>query len=132
MILRSPFTGSRSEDMQGSPATEPQPDLFTPPSATAGTPSVEASWLERLLLEGKCWMTARDIMLTSTGSVLDRDIRQIASESTKIISGQKGYKHIAHASMEEIDHASNWLISQGKKMIKRGIATRRYAHQILG
>jgi hypothetical protein len=93
---------------------------------------VEASWLERLLLEGRCWMTARDIILTSTGAVIDRDIRQIASESNKIISGQKGYRHIAHASPEEIDHCANWLTSQGKKMIRRGIALRRSGHKIIG
>ena len=31
-----------------------------------------------------------------------------------------------------IEFPANWLISQGKKMIKRGIAQRRNAHKIFG
>lgn len=92
----------------------------------------EMNWLERLLFEGKCWMTARDIQFTTQGSVIDRDIRQVASESCKIISGQKGYKHIAHATAEEVNHAANWLESQAKKMSDRACALRREAHKIFG
>jgi hypothetical protein len=51
------------------------------------------------------------------------------SSAGEIISGQKGYKLSAEATIDEIDHAANWLISQGKKMLKRGIAIRRKAHQ---
>jgi hypothetical protein len=107
---------------------EQQSDLFTP------RPAVEASasWLEKLLFESRCWMTAGDIQLTTKGSVIDREIRQVASESCRIISGQKGYKHIAHATPEEVNHSANWLISQGKKMIKRGIGQRTEAHKIFG
>lgn len=105
---------------------EQQTDLFTP----RVTVDAEASWLEKLLFESKCWMSARDIMATTKGGVIDREIRQVASDCSKIISGQKGYKHVAHATAEEVNHSANWLISQGKKMIKRGIAQRRAAHKI--
>lgn len=107
---------------------EQQPDLFTPrPQVNA-----EESWLETLLFGAQCWMSARAIMETTKGRVIDREIRQVASESSKIISGQKGYKHIAHATAEEVNHSANWLISQGKKMIRRGIAQRNEAHKIFG
>lgn len=105
---------------------ELQPDLFTPKPAV----DPAATWLEKLLFEGKCWMSARDIMLTTAGRVIDREIRQLASDCPRIITGQKGYKHLAHATPEEINHAANWLVSQGKKMIKRGIAIRSQAHKI--
>ncbi|HEY4415723.1 MAG TPA: hypothetical protein VGO57_08530 [Verrucomicrobiae bacterium] len=105
-----------------------QPDLFAPRTAV----DAGASWLEKLLFEAKCWMSARDIMMTTQGRIIDREIRQVASECNRIISGQKGYKHIAHATAGEVDHSANWLISQGKKMIRRGIAQRSEAHKILG
>lgn len=109
-------------------STEQQPDLFTAKPAV----DPEASWLEKLLFEGKCWMSARDIMATTKGAVIDREIRQVASECEHIISGQKGYKHIAHATAEEINHAANWLESQAKKMSERACAIRRNAHKIFG
>jgi hypothetical protein len=89
-------------------------------------------WLERLLSGGKCWLSAKDIALTTGGRVGDRDIRALASASPLIISGQKGYKHIEHATPEETAHASNWLISQGKLMIQRGLRLRRAAHGRIG
>ena len=98
------------------------------------TPPTDANvlWLESLFLGARCWMTAKDIILTVNGAVLDRDVRELASASPKIISGQKGYKHVEYSTPEEIKHCSNWLISQGKKMIKRGIGIRRHAHEVGG
>lgn len=89
-------------------------------------------WLENLLRGAQCWMSARDICLTNGGRTRDREVRALASASANIISGQNGYKHIAHATAEEIHHASSWLVSQGKKMIKRGIAIQRNGHRRLG
>lgn len=89
-------------------------------------------WLEKLLKDGQCWMTRRDIELTSGGRVGDRDIRALASASEWIISGQRGYKHIEHASPEEIAHAANWLESQAKKMSERAGTIRRNAHRRIG
>lgn len=111
-------------------SVEPQPDLFSQQPRHAENADLE--WIEKLLHGAQCWMTAKDIMLTVAGRVHDRDIRELASSSKKIISGQRGYKHVAHATAAEIDHSANWLISQGKKMIRRGIGQRRYAHEIFG
>jgi hypothetical protein len=94
--------------------------------------SANVKWLEELLKGAKAWMTARDISLTCGGRVGDRDIRALASASEWIISGQRGYKHIEHATPEENAHASNWLISQGKHMIKRGCRIRKNAHRRMG
>lgn len=104
-----------------------QRELFT---AAPDDPNV--TWLEDLLLGAKCWMTAADIAQTTVGRVTDRDIRALASASEWIISGQKGYKHLEHASPEESAHAKNWLISQGKLMIKRGLRIGRNAHKRIG
>ena len=49
----------------------------------------------------------------------------------RIITGQQGYKLADHATAAEITHASAWLISQGKEMIRRGIKIRARAHQQL-
>jgi hypothetical protein len=112
-----------------SPVTrhDPEPDLFS-----AAPEDVSVKWLENLLRGSGCWMTANDISYTTRGKAHERILRELASASDQIISGQKGYKHVAHATAEEIAHASNWLMSQGKKMIKRGIAIRRAGHQRIG
>jgi hypothetical protein len=104
-----------------------QPDLFAAPREPG-----DAAWLEKLLLEAKCWMSAKDIILTTRGHVIDRDVRRLASETSNIISGQKGYKHVSHATAEEINQAANWLESQAKKMSDRACGIRRRAHQIFG
>jgi hypothetical protein len=111
--------------------------ILHPPSSQLGLfevarNDVNVQWLEKLLSGAQCWMTAADIALSTHGRVGDRDLRALASASEWIISGQKGYKHLEHASPEEIAHARNWLISQGKKMIRRGIAIGRNAHRRLG
>lgn len=109
-------------------AKSPQREL--PFQFAPSDPNVQ--WLEKLLRDGGCWMTAADIALSTQGRVNDRDIRALASASGWIISGQKGYKHIEHGTPEENAHAKNWLISQGKQMIKRGIAIGRNAHRRIG
>jgi hypothetical protein len=123
------------------PSCSNQPDLFTP--VPRHPVNADVAWLENLLAGAKCWMTASDIMLTVgclprgdsgalRGRLNDRDVRALASETTRIISGQKGYKHIENATPEEIAHSANRLISQGKWMIRRGIGQRKAAHQRIG
>lgn len=109
--------------------SEPQKDLFDQPRHAAMD---DVLWLENLLDGAKCWLTAKDIMQTVGGRVRDRDIRELASASGWIISGQKGYRHMRHASPEEINHATNWLESQAKKMGERAGAIRSNAHKIFG
>jgi hypothetical protein len=106
---------------------DPQLGLF---EAKPGDANVV--WLELLLKNSTDWLTARQIIASCFGKLHDRDVRELASASKWIISGQRGYKHIEHATAEESAHAANWLISQGKKMIKRGIGIRQNAHKLLG
>ena len=93
---------------------------------------VNVRWLEDLLNSAGCWMTARDIALTVGGARLDRDLREYASASRRIISGQKGYKHITHATAAEFNHAAGWMESQAKKMSDRACAIRAEAHKLFG
>lgn len=97
-------------------------------------PQADVNWLEQLLDGAGCWMTAKDISLTTQGKVLDREVREIASKSKWILSGpgSPGYKHIKHATAKEIQHFKDALISQGKLMIKRGIRISHAAHEIFG
>jgi hypothetical protein len=100
-----------------------QLSLFLTSSNAVENPLVSA-------LRGQGWVTAR--RLTFHLGACDRELRALAEASRgEIISGQKGYKLSAEATLEEIDHAANWLISQGKKMLERGIEIRRRAHQKL-
>lgn len=89
-------------------------------------------WLEDLLRARRGWMTAAEIAALTEGRIGDRDIRALASASKQIISGQKGYKHLDHASPEESAHAANWLESQAKKMSERAGVIRRNAHKRIG
>lgn len=82
-------------------------------------------------LVGKGWVKAREIK--EQIEVDDRRMRVAAEKSGgRILSGQKGYRYYDGATpLDEADHASGWLISQGKKMIRRGMAIRRRGY-ILG
>lgn len=101
---------------------------FSP--APVAAPS--AAWLENILRDAGCWMTAKDLILSTHGKTHERNLRELASASDWIISGQKGYLHLQHASAEEITHAANWLESQAKKMSDRAGKIRRNAHRGIG
>lgn len=81
-------------------------------------------------LNGKGWMRAAEI--AEQTEIDDRRMRVIAEKSDgRIISGQNGYRfYDAVTPPEEADRSSNWLISQGKKMIRRGMAIRRRGYII--
>ena len=106
---------------------DPQLGLF---DAKPGDANVV--WLETLLKGAGCWMTAKDIMLSCGFKLHDRDVRELASASGWIVSGQRGYRHMEHATVEEVDRSAAWLISQGKKMIKRGVLLRCNARKKIG
>ena len=92
-------------------------------------------WLEDLLRGAKCWMTAADLALTffpNPPPRFERNLRAWANASGKIISGQKGYRAMEHASPEEIHHAIAWLESQSRQMAERAVRLRRHAHQKIG
>ena len=106
---------------------QPELPISVPP------PDPDVRWLEQLLKGANCWLTARDILLTAGGTQLnDRIVRGLASASAWIISGQKGYKHLEHATPEEIAHCTHWLESQAKRMSDRAGAIRRNAHGRIG
>ena len=112
-----------------------QPPIFRDPQLglfESKPTDTNVVWLEELLRGAGCWMTARDIIQTCGARLHDRDVRELASASGWILSGQRGYRHMSHATTEECDHAAAWLVSQGKKMIKRGLLLRRNAHKNLG
>jgi len=101
-------------------------ELFQPePPATA-----DVERLEQWLFGFGDWITASGIC-QYLDNLSDRKIRNLASELVLIISGQHGYKHIKHATIEEIGHAANWLESQAKKMSDLACAIRKQGHRLL-
>lgn len=113
----------RNRQLLSQRLTEPQGDLFALPPTDN-----RVVWLELLLKENTGWMTSADIVKASSAPISDREVRARASASSWVISGQKGYKHLDHATAEEITHAANWLESQAKKMGERAQQIRRNAH----
>jgi len=110
-------------------AANQQQELFR---AEPGDPNVV--WLEKFLLEQHAWATAVQILERVNYPTTDsnkRWLRQLASASDWILSGQKGYRHLQHATTEEVQHAAAWLESQGKLMSERACRIRRNAHRIL-
>lgn len=82
------------------------------------------------------WMSANQVAVFF-GMPMTENSRRIVrgwaeASDGKIIGGQRGYRFYLFASTEEIRHSSEKLISQGKKMIRRGIRIRRLAHQVVG
>lgn len=62
-----------------------------------------------------------------------RNVRDLAEQAApEILSGQKGYKWIGHATPEEVHHAAAWLEAQAHKMGGRACAVRRRAHELFG
>lgn len=88
-------------------------------------------WLDHLDTN-TAWVTA-DESLAALGLLpnenLRRRLRRLAANSDgQIISGQAGYRHIRHATADEIIHASAWLEHQAKLMADRARSIRRRAH----
>lgn len=101
-----------------------QLDLFNPDQKAAET---DVECLVNMI-HGRGWFTAAALTYRTTWS--DRKIRATASDSNGIIiSGQRGYCHIADATIAEIDEAAAWLESQAKCMADRATAIRRQRHQ---
>ena len=95
--------------------------------------SANVAYLVRLLKEAKGWLTAAQLAALVDGLWSDRQIRMMSEAAgAEVISGQKGYRWIGHATTEEIDRASAWFLSQGKKMIHHAIKIKRRAHQMVG
>jgi len=99
----------------------------------ADDPNVK--WMERFLREHGRWWTAAEILRymrreeTEDGK---RMLRALASASGWVVSGQKGYKHLEHATAEEVNRFCVTLEGEAKKMGDRAGRIRRAAHQIFG
>lgn len=92
-------------------------------------------WLESYLLECGNWMTANALALLvgrPEGEESRRWVRSLAQVSDWVISGQKGYKHVKHATAEEVNHFVAWMESQATRMAKRAERMRKNAHAVLG
>lgn len=95
----------------------------------------DVQWLERVLREVKGWRSARELAdLAGQGDSEEgrRWVRSLASASDWVLSGQKGYKHLDHATAEEIKRFVEWMQRQGRKMIERAERMRRNAHRLVG
>lgn len=104
-----------------------QPKLFRLTSDDPG-------WIETILLESGKWMKAADVLLrVGLDNTEDhkRMVRDIASQSRLIISGQEGYLHLQHATADQVNQTTEAWMSQGKKMIQRAIRVRRMGHALL-
>jgi hypothetical protein len=105
------------------------------------TDARDCRWLEDLLRVHKGWMNAAQILQivgveiavgSARGDAAKRQLRQLANASPWLISGQRGYKHLEHATAEEVNHFVNWMESQASQMTRRAELIRRNAHRIFG
>lgn len=107
-----------------------QPELNLRTRAAANDP-VAAEGIAELcgLLRGRGWLTAKQLVALRPAWT-ERSIRKLASASGgQVISGPgtPGYCHHEDASTEELEHAGNQQISQGRAMWRRGIDFKRMA-----
>ncbi|MBM3878577.1 MAG: hypothetical protein FJ387_02505 [Verrucomicrobia bacterium] len=122
-----------SQDTMAIPSALPAPaspqlSLFREPRE-----SPNVAYLERMLHEARGWLTAAQLADRVGGMWDERKIRSMAhAASPDVISGQRGYRHIAHATAEEIQHAAAWLESQAGEMLARAQQIRRRGHQMVG
>lgn len=99
-------------------------------AAAPGDPDVQ--WLQDYLRAHGQWMKAAELVALTGDRLDDRALRALAEASAgAVLSGCRGYRHISSATAEEIARAADRLISQGRKMIGRGVAIRRRAHQMV-
>lgn len=111
-----------------------QPELDLAERHTGPLSSGDIDTVVAILDHEQAWLTAAQLLLKLGEKVNDnrkRKLRRIAENSQgKIISGQAGYKHIRHATAEEILHAANWLEHQAVEMGERAKAIRRAYHAL--
>jgi len=104
--------------------------------SAAPVPDIEQRdivWLQNLLKATPDWVTADDILLTinRAGETHKRWLRRLAQGSEWLISGQKGYKHIDHATLDEVNHFAAAMRSQAKLMDERAAKLLTNAHKKL-
>ncbi len=101
-----------------------QPELFTRPRKRdlACDLTQLTAWLR-----GREWQTAGEI--EKALGFDDRYTRRLANGSRgDVISGQNGYRLTMEATLSEIEHARNSLLSQSDEMRRRAIEIDRVRH----
>lgn len=79
-------------------------------------------------LSGRGWMKGK--ALANMLDTDDRTIRAIANASDgAIISGQKGYALTHEASVQDVQHAANWLRHQAQAMTRRAMRIEQSMHR---
>jgi hypothetical protein len=107
-----------------------QPDLFAYAESDERVRDFE------LLLEGQAdWVTTADLAEMTGRECTEsykRIPRALASASGWIISGQRGYRHLKHATAEEVQRCCATMESEAKKLAERAARLRRNSHRIFG
>lgn len=103
-------------------------DFTSAPPAPVGEVEILLAWLSAHPGFHTAATIAESLQLS------DRKVRVIAEQNRDLIvsgPGSPGYCHLYHCPAEKIHHYTQKMISQGKKMIRAAIATRRAAHNII-
>jgi hypothetical protein len=107
-----------------------QLDLFAPRPAPAPPSDIER--LLAYLTTHSGWVPAKQLLADLGFS--DRKVRQLAEQSDALVvswPGSPGYRHFSHCTAEELAHAADAHISQGRRQIGRGLRIRKRAHQTI-
>ena len=81
------------------------------------------------------WITSTQVchhLVLPVNESSRRMIRDWANASDDVISGQRGYRHVTHATADDISHFCNWMESQASRMQSRSIRIRQRAHALVG
>jgi hypothetical protein len=77
------------------------------------------------------WAKRRE--LVRVFGVSERTIRALAEAAgAEVIRGPKGFAHIENVPADEARHCAEIALSQGKKMIRWGLAVKRRLHGRIG
>ena len=77
------------------------------------------------------WQTRRQ--LTQALAVSARRVRALAEAAgVEVVRGPKGFACFENVDADEARHCAEIAISQGKKMIRWGVAVKRRVHQRIG
>jgi hypothetical protein len=105
-----------------------QLEMFRP-GVTRDDVAELSRWLHR-----KGWQTRAEIAVNLLWS--ERKIRDVAeSMGASVVRGQNGFKLTADLDRSELGaltQAADAALSQGKRMIRYGLALRRKGHEVLG
>jgi len=87
---------------------------------------------EQAVLRAGGWVLGRQLLAMAGKDCTEqalRDLRRLAARSEQVISGDSGYCHVTNASLDEIRHSADRLLSQVREMVRRVVRLRRAAHR---